>query len=460
VPFDDYDGMTQQQYQDSVGPFLRHGKLVPIEVPKGWRRVESSRPGKHLYVHMASGAISRFPKEQFDCKQECWVGKDGTKLADEELKMHPERRVMKLVEPKVAEAALNAAAARKDAAEAAAAAPAPAVAEAPKQEAVAPAPEESVVSAQPPLPVALMFPGQGSQSVKMMSEAKDLPAVKSMLRRAEGILGYDILEICLQGPESKLEQTRYCQPAMYIGGLAGAEKLKSQQREKVERCQALAGLSLGEYTALTVAGVFDFETGLKIVKLRGEAMQEAAEASQQSMLSVAGLSQEKLSALCKECCEADSDVCQIANFLFPNGFSCAGTSAAVERLMAKAQSTEGCLQAKLLKTSGGFHTSLMLSAREKLLSALRDVEGDMKSPKCDVYMNLTGKKISKGTKPAEIIDMLGDQLISCVQWEPSIKEMIKDGVTEFYECGPMKQLKAMLKRIDANAFKAATSVDV
>merc|ERR1719188_2824878 len=113
---------------------------------------------------------------------------------------------------------------------------------------------------------------------------------------------------------------------MYIGGLAAVEKLRStlSKPEVVERRQAVAGLSLGEYTALTVAGVMDFETGLKIVKKRGEAMQEAAEASKQSMLSVAGLSMDQLNELCKESISAESDVCQVANYLFPNGFSCAG----------------------------------------------------------------------------------------------------------------------------------------
>eukprot|EP00415_Alexandrium_ostenfeldii_P002184 UN2184 len=128
--------------------------------------------------------------------------------------------------------------------------------------------------------------------------------------------------------------------------------------------------------------------------------------------------------------------------------------------MAKAQKTEGCLQAKLLKTSGGFHTKLMEPAKEKLLAALKDIEKEMKPPRCDVYMNVTGKRITPATKPAEIITMLGDQLVSCVQWEPSMKMMIKDGVTEFYECGPMKQLKAMMKRIDANVFKTTTTIDV
>jgi [acyl-carrier-protein] S-malonyltransferase len=264
----------------------------------------------------------------------------------------------------------------------------------------------------------------------------------------------------LKGPESKLEETRYCQPAMFLGGMAAVEKLRVDKPDRVDRCQAVAGLSLGEYTAMCVAGVFSFEDGMKLVKLRGEAMQEAAEASDQSMLSVAGLEEETLAALCKEACSSPSDVCQIANFLFPKGYSCAGTRSAVEKLMAKAQKAEGCLQAKLLKTSGGFHTSLMGPAKEKLLAALKETLPRMKPPRCDVYMNITGKKITPATMPADIIPMMGDQLTSCVMWEPCMKEMIKDGVTETYECGPMKQLKAMLKRIDPDAFKNCKNIDV
>merc|ERR1719436_893168 len=102
---------------------------------------------------------------------------------------------------------------------------------------------------------------------------------------------------------------------------------------------------------------------MKLVKLRGEAMQEAADMSDQSMLSVAGLDEDVLNKLCKESCSSPNDVCQPANFLFPNGFSCAGTRSAIEKLMTKAQKTDGCLQAKLLKTSGGFHTPLMQPAK-------------------------------------------------------------------------------------------------
>lgn len=224
----------------------------------------------------------------------------------------------------------------------------------------------------------------------------------------------------------------------------------------------MAGLSLGEYTALAAAGVLSFEAGLRVVKLRGEAMQEAATASAQSMLSVAGLDEEVVRQLCQEAASEDGPdaVCQIANFLFPKGFSCAGTAGAVERLLAKVQKTDGCLQAKLLKTSGGFHTTLMAGAQERLLQALSEVKDEMRPPRCDIYMNVTGKRLARGTSPAELIPLLGEQLCNCVLWEPSMRAMLDDGVQKFYECGPMKQLKSMMKRIDLQAFGATSSVDV
>merc|ERR1719215_356355 len=318
---------------------------------------------------------------------------------------------------------------------------------------------EPKASAQP-LPVGLLFPGQGSQYVKMLSTVKDLQAVKAMLEKAQAILGYDLLQICLNGPEEKLEQTRICQPAMYIAGLAAVEQLKQTNPDAVSRKQAVAGLSLGEYTALTVAGVMDWETGLNLVKLRGEAMQEAAEASPQSMLSVAGLEQATLEGLCAEVRTEAGDVCQIANVLFPKGFSVAGSAKCVEALQQKATAHKDCLQAKLLKTSGGFHTSLMEGAKVRLVEALQAAEGDMRPPRCDVYLNITGGRIGPDTQPSTIIPLLGDQLTGCVLWEPSCRAMIADGISEFYECGPMKQIKAMMKRIDTKAFQATTSVSV
>lgn len=445
--------MTQLQFQESNAPFLRHGGQVPVHIPPGWRRVEAKVPGKHIYVHRETGTIQRMPADIYHSKDQEWISTDGKRMTEDVLNDGmPDLLALELayggggkakkaiVKPKVVPAALP---------------PEP-------EKVVKPEADGQVDPAQAmgSLPVALLFPGQGSQYVKMMGTVKDMPAVKEMLDKAANMLDFNLLELCLKGPESELERTKACQPAMFVAGLAAMEKLRAEKPEKVERCQAVAGLSLGEYTALAVAGVFDFETGLKVVKLRGEAMQEAAEASQQAMLSVAGLDKDTLSKLCEESCEGPQDVCQVANFLFPNGFSCAGTLAAIQRLEPKVKETEGCLQAKMLKTSGGFHTRLMQPAREKLLEALQEALPKMKPPRCDVYMNLTGKKIAAGTAPSEIVPLLADQLVNCVLWEPAVLGMIKDGVSEFYECGPMKQLKSMMKRIDPGAFGSTTNVDV
>jgi len=321
--------------------------------------------------------------------------------------------------------------------------------------------KQKVSSGPPPLPIALLFPGQGSQYVKMLSEVKDIPAVKDMLETSKDILGMDILDLCLNGPETKLEETRYCQPALFIGGLAGVEKLRLDKPEAVERCRCCAGLSLGEYTALCAAGVFSFEDGLKLVKLRGEAMQEAAKMGEQLMVSVAGIEKAKLEGLCQEAAkkEGPNAVCQIANALFPKGFSCAGTKPAMLSLKELAEEN-GALQAKILKTSGAFHTSLMAPAKAKLSKALDDTLPNMKPPRTSLYMNVTGKRIAPGADPKEIVELLKMQLVSPVQWEPSVRAMMTDGTTEFYECGPMKQVKAMMKRIDATAWNNTTNIDV
>lgn len=437
VPFETYEGMTQMQFQTSISAYYADGKTVPVNVPKGWRRVESSAPGKYFYVHMESGTISKFPKEIFSCPQKCWIAQDGTPLPADEIMMDPYMRAVKK--------------GGND--------PSGTMRQVEDDTKMA-MPEITMQPSTGVLPVCLMFPGQGSQYVKMLSTVNTMPSVMDMLSKANEILGYDLLELCMKGPEAKLEQTKYCQPAMFVGGLAGMEKLKAMKPDRVARCQAVAGLSLGEYTALCVAGVFDFETGLKLVQLRGEAMQEAVEASAQSMLSVAGLSNETLSGLCEQAKSGPDDVCQIANILFPNGFSCAGHAAAVARLLTLAQSTEGVLQAKVLKTGGGFHTPLMKPAQDKLLAALKKFEPQFKSPRCDVYMNTSGTKITPATQPSEITALLSEQLVTCVRWDPACREMIKDGVTEFYECGPMKQLKAMMKRIDKTAHDNMTTVDV
>jgi [acyl-carrier-protein] S-malonyltransferase len=265
----------------------------------------------------------------------------------------------------------------------------------------------------------------------------------------------------LQGPEEKLAETRYCQPAMFVGGLAGVAKLRAEKPEAVGRAQCVAGLSLGEYTALCAAGVLSFEDGLKLVKLRGEAMQEAAAVGKQGMISIVGLEESVLNGLCEKAAKADgpNGVCKIANHLFPKGFSCAGTEKAVKELEKLAVDAQA-LSAKMLKTSGGFHTSLMKPAEEKLIKALDEAFPNMNPPRCTVYMNVTGKPLAAGTDPKMFLELMQKQLTSPVLWTPSVSAMIKDGVKEFYECGPMKQIKAMMKRIDMKVWKETTNVEV
>lgn len=314
----------------------------------------------------------------------------------------------------------------------------------------------------PPVPIGLLFPGQGSQYIKMLNDVKFFPGLRDMLEKAKPILGYDIMEICLEGPEDKLEETRYCQPALYIAGLAGLEKLESENFDAATRPQAVAGLSLGEYTALCVAGVFTFAQGLELVKLRGEAMQEAAaQGKKQCMLSVAGIEIEELQELCNQARaqEGEGAVCQISNFLFPAGASVGGTEKAIIALKKLAENA-GALQAKILKTAGAFHTPLMGPAQEKLAKALDEALPYLRSPTTTVYMNVTGQPVKKGADPKDIVELLKRQITEPVLWEASIRGMISEGIAEFFECGPNKQLTAMMKRIDQKVWKVTKSITV
>jgi len=317
-------------------------------------------------------------------------------------------------------------------------------------------------SSSPMAPCALLFPGQGSQYVGMLKEMQDDPVVKDMLEKSKEILGWDVLDLCLNGPEEKLEQTQYTQPAMFIGGLAGVEKLRKDKPECAANPTFVAGLSLGEYTALCVSGVFSFEDGLRLVKLRGEAMQEAATTQgKQLMLSVAGLDRAACDKACEEARkeEGPGATCQVANCLFPNGFSLGGSEKAINICKEKCEAA-GALQAKVLKTGGAFHTALMMPAQTKLNEALTAAVEKMSPPKITIYMNATSEPVAAGSPVDTIVDNLKKQLTNPVLWEPTCQKMIKAGITEYYECGPMKQLKAMMKRIDQKVWKTTTNIDV
>jgi len=314
------------------------------------------------------------------------------------------------------------------------------------------------LGALPKTTIGLLFPGQGSQYVKMLEDLKDDPEVIKMVATATRVLGFDPLDACLNGPEDRLQETSVCQPCMFLAGMAGLHKLREVRQEAAERPGAVAGLSLGEYTALCAAGVFTFEEGMELVKVRSSAMAEAATVMPQAMLSVFGLGEDVLARLCNEQLQ-NGEVCQIANYLFPRGYSCAGTTPAISRLKDACEKA-GALQAKVLKTSGGFHTELMRPAKVKLQEALNRLLPRMKPPVIDVYMNVTGMCVKAGTPPAKLVPLLAEQLCSPVLWEKVVRAMIRDGMTEFYEVGPMKQLRAMMKRIDQAMWDQTYNVEV
>merc|ERR1712032_505875 len=192
-------------------------------------------------------------------------------------------------------------------------------------------------------------------------------------------------------------------------------------------------------------------------------MQKATDKTPQCQASVAGLDASVLEKLCKQAVEEDkkskNPVCQIATALFPSGFTVSGTKATVESLCTLAKDAKA-LQSRVVKSGGGFHTPLMASAEEEFSRALDKMVERMEPPRCAVYFNATGKKVPKGAAPSEFVDHLKKQLTQEVQWLPSMKQMIMDGVKDFYEVGPLKQLKSMLKRIDQDAFKRTENIAV
>lgn len=314
---------------------------------------------------------------------------------------------------------------------------------------------------QKKLPVALIFPGQGSQYVGMLSDCKDLEPCQRLIERAKEVLGYDILDLCLNGPESKLEETKYCQPALFLANACAIEKLRLENPNLVNRVQAVAGLSLGEYNAICFSGMMDFDLCLRMVRTRADAMDAEARRTPQAVISVAGLDLAVLKTLCEQSAKraGPDEVCVVASQLFPKGYTCSGSKKAVEILKAACEN-EGALQARFMKTSCAFHSDLMSAAGVRLNKALRANVATMTFPKCDLYMNVTGSYRRAGTDPREINMDLTAQVSSPVLWQAAVEEMIKQGITDFYECGPMKQMKAMMKRIDTAAWEKTKNYNV
>jgi [acyl-carrier-protein] S-malonyltransferase len=292
---------------------------------------------------------------------------------------------------------------------------------------------------------AFLFPGQGAQTVGMgRALMESTPQAKDVFVRAAQILGYDLLDICLNGPAEKLDSTVHSQPALFVTSLAALEWLKANKPDVYNSCQAAAGLSLGEYTALVFAGVMSFEDGLRVVQERGRAMQDASDAVKSGMVSILGLDADKIEKLCDDA-RAEGEVLQIANYLCPGNIVVSGHKGACERV-ADLATKAGAMKTISLAVAGAFHTPLMQPAVERLKKALASVT--LNQPRLPVISNVDAHPHDN---PEEIRDLLVKQVVSPVQWESSIRKMLSHGHGPFWEIGPGRVLRGLLKRIDRKA---------
>jgi len=282
---------------------------------------------------------------------------------------------------------------------------------------------------------ALLFAGQGAQEVGMGRDLADkYPSARALFDQANETLGYDLTQICFEGPEDALTQTENAQPGIFLVSWVALELLKEEMPDLT--FEATAGLSLGEFTALTASGVMSFEDGLKIVRQRGCFMQEACDATEGGMAAIIGLDE----AITREVCDA-ADV-ELANLNCPGQLVISGATSGIEKACELAKE-RGAKRALPLTVAGAYHSRLMGSARPKLKAALREVELNL--PSVPVISNVTAQM---HMTDGEILNRLVEQVTSPVRWEASIRRLLDEGFTRFIELGPGNALTGFMRRIN------------
>ncbi len=282
---------------------------------------------------------------------------------------------------------------------------------------------------------AFLFPGQGSQYVGMAQDLfENSVEAKEMIRTADDALGVNLSYIMFNGPEDQLKQTEFTQPAIFLHSVVLAGLIRTLHPD------AAAGHSLGEYSALVSANAIQFYDAVKLVRVRGKAMQQAGEENKGTMAAVIGLDPEVVEECCSEA--SASGIVQCANFNSPGQVVISGSVEGVKKGMEVCKS-KGAKLVKELVVSGAFHSPLMDSARENLKEALDTT--NIYDARIPVFVNVTAKPV---VTKEEIKKYLYEQVTSPVRWEETIKNMISDGIEEFYEIGPGKVLQGLAKRIN------------
>ncbi len=283
--------------------------------------------------------------------------------------------------------------------------------------------------------IGFIFPGQGAQEVGMGQELyNEYPEIADFFDRSEKILNLDLKRICFEGPEFDLNLTENTQPALFTMSAAIDSYLKNQGIIP----DLVAGHSLGEYSALTSAGAIDFEENLKLVRQRGQAMEEALPAGLGTMAAIIGLDIDTIEDICSKVV----GVCEIANINTPNQIVISGEKEAIATAMDRLNNA-GAKKVVELSVSGPFHSSLMEPAVTRLKSVIKNVE--IKDADIPIISNATAEKIIENNK---IEENLVAQLTSSVRWVESINLMIEEGVDTFVEVGSGRVLKGLLRRID------------